>query len=355
MHRNFAIFFLTLGCLFSGWAVSANTGTGFILVMLPVVASVSVLHLLTQRTYRVQWLISVLGFLAVATFNGSRPGSVILILNGMVLVEVLRIVQRHVRLVAADVQLLNLSLMLLLILAAADLLLLNRLLGFWSDIPKFVNLPRLRMRFSEASYLGSFAVALFFVLPNRLTRLLLLPIIFLTQSYYAYSYAGILYFRKRPIIVATLAAASLTVLLLTVSSDVLSSSQFYFQNSGLLRLAGLTILDNLTLKGILIGEGIGAGNAALEVLYSAQGASNAAGFFFSTVYDLGLLGMVFLYGAFARSKFDIVHLTFLLLNFGAGSFLIPVLMSFFSPAEFGVTSERGVEEDLVRATVRDGV
>jgi hypothetical protein len=101
----------------------------------------------------------------------------------------------------------------------------------------------------------------------------------------------------------------------------------FFLNSGLVRLVGLTLLENMGGFSLWVGHGLGAGDLALEGLFREFGVETFAnGFLFSLFYDVGLLGMLCLYLGYTRSLFDFILFNFLLLNFGIGSFLTPVLM-----------------------------
>jgi hypothetical protein len=268
----------------------------------------------------------------VAITNHSRPGSTILILNALVLYEALRRVRTQMRPTKSDYTFLQLILLLQIFLAAVDIL-IGRPLGLWYGGDAIPGPLRLRLFFSEPSYLGLFSVGLIFAIPQRGIRGCLLLILLLTQSLYALAYALVLYLRRRPLLIAIGGVCGLAAVAFLIRDYLM-----FFSSSGLVRLAGIWLLPQMTAKQMLIGAGIGAGDLKLQTLYDLVGQSGAAGFFFSSVYDLGALGLFFIYLAYVRTRFDAAHLTFLLLNLGIGSFLIPVMMALYTrPAEPSVT------------------
>lgn len=309
----------------SGLTIEASTGKGFLLLALPLVLMVAASHIVTQRRYRIRWLIGVLGFLVISALNGSRPSSILLIVSTMILYEALQAIPRKFRPIRYDYQLIALILVVLMTIAVVDLG-LGRFLHFWTlyaatETP-LVPLPRLKLLFSEPSYLGIFAVAFAFSIPHTGLRLMLAAITLMTQSLFAFAYCGLLLARRHVVLTGLGAIAALV----TVAVMAAQTENLYFQSSGLVRLVGLSILNNFTPLTVLVGNGLGAGDAALESLFNSQGVETANGFLFSLAYDMGLLGMFFIYLTYTRRPFDIIHLTGLLLNFGLGSFLVPVLM-----------------------------
>ena len=330
MHRNLMIFLVATACIFSGLAVNSDSsGKGFLLVMLPVAAAASAAFVLTNRFYSLRWLIGVAGFLLLSVVNHSRPGSIILVLNTLILFEALRFAKGSLQPSLTDLTLLQLIVIILLALAVVDYL-TGRALGMWYGGDPVLGVTRLRLFFSEPSYLGLFGVGLIFMLRRLDLRLLLLIPVALSQSIYALAYAGLLMFRRWPIIIAIIGLAGFAAIALTIKDELA-----FFSSSGLVRLAGIWLLPQMSAKEILIGAGLGAGDLKLQDLYDLVGQKGAAGFLFSSVYDLGALGLFFIYLSYVRNRFDAVHLTFLLLNLGMGSFLIPVLMALYSePRQF---------------------
>ena len=318
---------LALCCLFSGLTVTANTGRGFILLALPVIALLALVHLRTCGAYRRRWLLGVAGFLLLTTLNGSRPGSVVLVLLGLVLFESMRESRRGRDITVTDLRWLAWVAMLMAVLAAVDLM-AGRVMGLWvvyawHETP-LVNMPRLKLFFSEPSYLGVFCVAAFFRLRGHVGfQALMLLVLALTHSLFAGVYFVVLLLRRQALLLLGLFLASV----LAVAGAALEAPELFFQSSGLIRLVGLTQLAQIDGAALWLGHGLGAGDSALEVLFNDFGLETANGFLFSLFYDLGLLGMLCLYLAYARRLFDAVHLTLLLLNFGIGSFLLPVLMA----------------------------
>jgi hypothetical protein len=337
MHRNLMIFLIATACIFSGLAIGANTGKGFLLIMVPVAMLASLSFVLTNRYYPLRWLAAVTGFLVVTLLNHSRPGSILLILNTMVLFEALRVAKAYLRPTRTDYTLIQVAIVLLAFIAIVDLG-TGQGLGLWYQTDKLFSLPRLRLLFSEPSYLGLFGIGLIFAIRYTPIRIMLVPLVVLTQSFYAIAYAGVLLFRRWPIL-AIGGIGGLGAILVLVTDNMM-----FFSNSGLVRLAGLSLLPQMSARQILIGAGLGAGDLKLQDLYDLINQTGAAGFLFSSIYDLGFFGLFFIYLAYVRSRFDAVHLTVLLLNLGMGSFIIPVLMSLFTKA----AAPRSVPDPLAR-------
>jgi len=318
---------IAVSILFSGMTIDANTGRGFVLLALPIIGLLVLVHLLNYARFRILWLTGVSGFLCLSAVNGSRPGSVLLVLICLVLFESLRESQRGRGISSNDLRWLACCVGILALLANIDLL-TGRAAGLWTTYSdhemQFINLPRLKLFFSEPSYLGVFAVAVFFKLQGhpRFRKIMLL-VICLTQSLYAVSYYVVLMLRRKPrLLLVVLFSAIALVFVITQGQPDL-----FFLSSGLIRLVGITQLENMHGFTLLVGHGLGAGDLALEGLFNDFGIETTAnGFLFSLFYDVGFLGMLCLYLAYARSLFDFLLLNFLLLNFGIGSFLLPVLM-----------------------------
>lgn len=324
MHRNLLVFLVASAVLLSGFTLAANTGKGFVVLSIPLTTLAVLLHMGSHRYYRAWWLFAFCGFLAIACVNGSRPGSIALIANAMLLAELLRVLKRETDVTFTDEMLLAALLFLLLCFSLVDLLALSNSLNTWSDKGKYLHIPRLNFWFSEPSHLGPFVVALFFAMRWLPLRGLLLATLFLTQSYYAISYFFLHVLRRHLLFIVGVCFAILLVIYWQTKEQV----DVFFSNSGLVRLVGLSLFKGFGLKELLIGAGVGSGDEALKQIFLAQGVKTPPnGFLFSLVYDLGIFGLFFLYLAFVRSPFDAIRLTFLFLNFGAGSFLVPVLMS----------------------------
>lgn len=317
---------LAASCLFSGITINASTGRGFILLALPFIALLALVHLSTSGQYRSRWLAGVCGFLLLSAANGSRPGSVMLVLLGLVLLESLRESWRDRGITGTDLRWLTRVTVFMALLAAADLV-TGGTMRLWTVYAEnespLVNLPRLKLFFSEPSYLGVFCVAAFFKLRGHAGfQWLMLLFIGLTHSLFAGVYLLVLLLRRQTLLLLGLLLAGLVALAVIARAD----TDLFFLSSGLIRLVGITQLAKMDGLSLWLGHGLGAGDSALEALFNDYGIETANGFLFSLVYDVGLLGMLCLYLAYARSLFDLVHFNFLLLNFGIGSFLLPVLM-----------------------------
>jgi hypothetical protein len=313
--------------LFSGMTIAANTGRGFFILALPMILLLVLTHLLTHIRYRTRWVVGVFGFLFLSFVNGSRPGSVFLVLICLVLFESLRESQRGRGISSIDLRLLALCGWVLAILATFDLL-TGRVAGLWTIYAEhenqFIDLPRLKLFFSEPSYLGVFSVAAFFKLRchPRIQKISLM-ITFLTQSLFAVAFFIVLMLRRNTLFLLIVMISAIVFVFVNTRGE----PSLFFLSSGLIRLVGIDHLENMHGFALLVGRGLGSGDLALERLFNDFGIDTIAnGFLFSLFYDVGLLGMLCLYLAYTRSLFDFILLNFLLLNFGIGSFLIPVLM-----------------------------
>lgn len=327
LTHSIRLWFIGISIMFSGMTIGANTGRGFILLALPIIGLLVLIHLLTHTRYRTRWLAGVFGFIFLSFVNNSRPGSVFLVLICLVLFESLRESQQGHGVASTDLRWLVLFGGTLALLAAIDLL-TGRVAGLWSNYAEhesqFVDLPRLKLFFSEPSYLGVFSVAAFFKLRDHPHfKKIALSVILLTQSMYAVAYFFVLMLRHKSRLL--LVAFILSIVLVFVMAQ--GQSSIFFISSGLIRLVGITLLENMHGFSLWVGHGLGGGDLALEELFNEFGVETFAnGFLFSLFYDVGLLGMFCLYLAYTRSLFDFVLFNFLLLNFGIGSFLLPILM-----------------------------
>jgi hypothetical protein len=316
-----------ISILFSGMTIDVKTGRGFILLALPIIGLLVLTHLLTHARYRTRWLAGVFGFIFLSVVNGSRPGSTFLILICLVLFESLRESQRGRSLTSIDLRWLTLCGAVLAVLATIDLL-AGRVGGLWTIYAehknKYLDLPRLKLFFSEPSYLGVFSVAAFFKLRGHPhLQKITLVVALLTQSMYAAAYFFVLILRRKVRSLLVVFISAIVLVFFIAREDV----SIFFLSSGIIRLVGLTLLENMQGFYLLVGYGLGSGDLALEALFNEFGIETFAnGFLFTLFYDVGLLGMLCLYLAYTRSLFDFLLFNFLLLNFGIGSFLIPILM-----------------------------
>lgn len=66
----------------------------------------------------------------------------------------------------------------------------------------------------------------------------------------------------------------------------------------------------------------------------------ANGFLFSTLYDVGLIGMPALFYLLCRNIFEVFILSLLLLNLGLGSFLLIIIFLLLKKHELAVSLEK---------------
>jgi hypothetical protein len=242
LTHSIRFWLISASILFSGMTIDANTGRGFILLALPLIGLLVLTHLLSHTRYRTRWLVGVFGFILLSFVNGSRPGSVFLVLICLVLFESLRESQQGRGITSIDLRWLVLFGGILALLAAIDLL-TGRVVGLWSIYGehenKFLDLPRLKLFFSEPSYLGVFSVAAFFKLRGhpRFQKILLL-ITLLTQSMYAAVYFIFLMLRHKARLLLVLFISAVALTFFITREEV----YIFFLSSGLIRLVGITLL-----------------------------------------------------------------------------------------------------------------
>jgi hypothetical protein len=324
--KNFHFWIISIACLFSGLTLSANTGSGFILAAYPLIILLVIINLFSNERYRIQWLIGTIGFLILSIINGSRLGSVVLVVLNLFLIESIRQNNTINYISIIDLKWALRMVLIFMLLAIIDLLSKN-LLGLWvfysTGEREVFDFPRLKLFFSEPSYLGMFCVAVLYKLKmnSNLFRLIA-AIAIATHSLVALIYFLVLYYRKKIIWLNLLFLSGVVLAFYLARTDV----DLFFTSSGLVRLVGITELIKIRGFQLLIGQGLGSGDVELQSLFIDYGIEYASGFVFSLIYDVGILGMFFLYLAYSRNIFDFFHLNFLLLNLGIGSFLLPILM-----------------------------
>ncbi|MDN3679474.1 hypothetical protein QWZ04_03925 [Vibrio tapetis subsp. quintayensis] len=183
--------------------------------------------------------------------------------------------------------------------------------------------PRLRMFSDEASYFGMIVVAFLFLSASRLKICIYSFLFVISQSYYSILYFVLLIFRRfvNLIIITSL------IFSFFLFPFLLAFPELYFSNSGLIRLIGLNLIPSMDFSQWVFGSGIGLGDKALTPLFNSFGVENGSGFLFSFFYDVGALGLFGYFLCVCRNRFDVILLTFLLLNFGAASFNIIFIIS----------------------------
>ena len=161
---------------------------------------------------------------------------------------------------------------------------------------------------------------LVFVSKHLFARIIFLGIGIAAFSYFSIITALVVLFRrweKSVSIIIFVIYVSLTIYI-ALNIDV------SFANSGFVRLAGISLFEDVNIQGILLGHGLGSGDILLaKELYWFRGVEVASGFFFSTLYDYGVVGTFCFFIISARRLLDVALLLLLLSNFGTGSVYIP--------------------------------
>ena len=197
---------------------------------------------------------------------------------------------------------------------------------------------RLKMMFAEPSHLGMFATALIFVSKSHRLRVLLFLTLLASQSFIALLFLVVLKFHRHPKFLIIFSSGLVSIFIYFTSL----SPELFWSNSGAIRLIGVGYLfQNLDLVGLFLGHGLGAGDIALTPIFESNGVDQANGFLFSTIYDVGLIGMMLLLYCLCRNKFESFVLAVLLLNFGLGSFIFIVI--------FVLVKKMSLEAQVVRS------
>lgn len=212
-----------------------------------------------------------------------------------------------------------------------DLGLLN--LGNFAFADKDViglSIPRISGVFLEPSHFGLICAAYILLYSENkisiLKKINLYAPLIVSQSYFAYT---IILISKINIKIFYV----LSLILITYLSYFFSVD-FFFSNSGLVRLFGLFyIINDLSLL-TLIGNGIGHGQLFFGLVgESLLGLTEFNGFFADLVLDIGVLGLILLgyIITFRKKNKLIIILIFIILNlnFGLAVSLFPILLSAF--------------------------
>ena len=77
-----------------------------------------------------------------------------------------------------------------------------------------------------------------------------------------------------------------------------------------------------------------------SAVFQWYGVDQANGFLFSTIYDVGLIGMSALFYLLCRNKLEFLILALLLLNFGIGSFILMIIFLLVKKLELAVSLEK---------------
>lgn len=340
LRRGFLIpgaFFLSF---FSG--VTTPLGSrGYLAVASIVCAAYTAMFIITKwrniRTGRIKAL-AMMTFIFILLVNGSPLTTVALVVFN---IGMFLILSQHIsRTFDARGEDLVFWIWMVFIFISFSSLLIFYDSSLWSYYPPATDaiIPfRLKMMFSEPSHLGVFAVALMSISQSRRLRSLLLLSILLTHSYFSWVILLVLKFRNYSKSLYVVVAVSFFVF---VYFTYLSSDLFW-QNSGFIRLIGIGYLfQNIDLLDLFVGHGFGAGDIKLTPVFESHGVEQANGFLFSTIYDVGLIGMFAFYYLLCRNIFEVFILSLLLLNFGIGSFILITTFLLFKKHELAVSLEK---------------
>jgi hypothetical protein len=319
-----------LCCLASGFAVSAQTGKGILLVAAPIIVAIPLIRMVTDATYNKGFLVALIGFVSLTLLNGSRLTSVALVVAGILLFESLQRRFQVNRWDRADTRAFLVVVALVCALSLLDVvtgLHFDTWVRYTEGVSRFSAvevLPRLRLFFSEPSYLGTFAAAaLYWGRHSRAVLILMGGLLLATHSLYGFVYLFVLLLRSYPRALLLGLSAGLAGSMIAMK---ILGADLFFLSSGLVRLVGASLFDSMSITQLLFGAGIGSGDERLSDLFVNYGVFDVAnGFIWTFLYDAGIIGAIFYFCAYCRSIFEVVHLSVLLLNFGPGSFLVPVL------------------------------
>jgi len=316
--------FVIIAAFFSGYFIETDVSNRGIVVLTQIaVGIIAMLYFITNFKYSRRWLALCITLFLLLILNGSGYGSVALISLNLVLVEIFRKSLININIDRFfNYKFLFMSIYFLLLVAFIDFL-----YGFqylWSHDSKFLFINRLKLFTSEPSYLAMLIVPLIFITNSIKNKIAMHSILLLTQSYLGYVFLGVIYFlsKKSNYVFIYIAGISIFLYLLTIDF------RDFFSNSGFVRLVGVTLFTNgdVNIVGLLLGNGVGAGDDILQPSFSKLGIDQTNGFIFSALYDMGLIGLFLFVYILGSNKFEYLVTLFLLLNFGAGNFLLVVIL-----------------------------
>ncbi len=318
------LFMILMAALTTGFFIESQIANKGIIVLSQLVLSLLMfIYIFTNHIYSKKWIISSSILVLLLLFNGSKIGSILLVGVVLVLAEVLRSIEKVI-----DIKKLltykYLYVYILIILSFALIALSSNEYIFWTPDSKIFPLERLKLLMSEPSYLGMLLSPLLLYDNSFFNKIALYILMLLTQSYLAFSYVGflkLLTFKKGIYVIIIIGIITLYYL-------VGLSFHNFFVNSGMVRLVGITLFTNhpIEISTLFFGHGLGAGDFALTQYFNDLHVKTANGFIFSAFYDIGIVGIGLYLYALGRNKLEYIILLFLLLNFGLGDILVPIIL-----------------------------
>lgn len=324
--RNLYLFAILLAAFLSGYFIHTNiTNKGILVASQIFISFFALMYFFVNFKFDKKWLILSFLLLTLLILNGSSYGSILLVSVNLILIEIIRKFRLHEKLMHyINYKYLYVLVYAILLISFIDLTIGTK--SLWSHDTKFLSLHRLMLLTSEPSHLSLLIAPLIYIVHSVKNKIALSSILFFTQSYLGFIFYALIYFLLQK-------SAKLIFVLIGLFSVVyLSTLEFtdFFSNSGLVRLVGITLFtnENLDIIRLIFGHGLGSGDNILQSSFNVQGVEQANGFIFSTLYDLGFLGLFLFIYIMGKNYFDYFVLFILLLNFGVGHILIVTILFF---------------------------
>lgn len=324
--RNLYLFAILLTAFLSGYFIHADiTNKGIIVASQIFISFFVLVYFFVNFKFDKKWLILSFLLLMLLILNGSSYGSILLVSVNLILIEIIRRFRLHEKLIYY----INYKYLYVLVYVLLVISFIFPEIGtksLWCYDNKVLPIDRLVLFTSEPSHLSLLIAPLIYIVYSIKNKIALLSVLFLSQSYLGYIFYILIYFllKKSLKLLFILSGFFLIFYLLTFDfSD-------FFSNSGLVRLVGITLFtnENINIFQLIFGHGLGAGDIMLQSGFYDLGVEQANGFIFSTLYDLGFLGLSLFIYIMGKNYFDYFVLFILLLNFGIGHILIVTILFF---------------------------
>ncbi|TNJ34062.1 hypothetical protein [Prosthecochloris vibrioformis] len=315
-------FIVLLGCSFlSGFVLKTELGGKGIIVFSQLVLSfVLIFYVFSNTLYEKRWFFLSIGLILLLIVNGSRIGSTLMVCVNLVMFYILRKGSGDINIgKLIGYKFLYVYIFFALLVGGYDFMQSDPFM--WTLDNKFFELGRLKMFTSEPSYLGMLIAPMLFYENSYINKFALGLVVLLTQSYFAFLFICFIWVLKSkyyPYVVVVLGGIVLNYIYALSFYD-------FFQDSGLVRLVGIKLFDDIGSLLFFLGGGLGSGDAILTNKFQAVGVDIGNGFAFSTLYDLGIIGLLLFSLIVVRGLREFFILLFLLFNFGIGSVLVPLL------------------------------
>ena len=187
---------------------------------------------------------------------------------------------------------------------------------------------RLRIFTPEASFLGSFLGIIsyaMFAQKKLVSGAITLALCLLAQSYLAIAIIIAIYIIKK---IEWIVYLAIPVMIGLIYNEIINQNiDFFINNSGLIRLGGILVFNQIQTSEILLGIGLGNSDLMLVEILKIGIFDRLPSFLFGYIADIGLLGFAAYSYMIAGNRKDFLILILLLLNFPPLFPIIPILLS----------------------------